>query len=298
MGRPARTLEQCQNYARTRGGECLASEYINENVKIPWRCDRGHKWDSNAASVVRAKSWCKRCADERSAKGRSKNLEDCRILAASRGGWCIATEYKNSKTTMKWQCSYGHVWSTTYNSIQVGHWCSDCANDRKRRQNQFGIETIHKLAAKHSGKWISNCYDNVNSVLEWECSEGHTFPMRVRNVIAGSWCNICGNGLSERLCRAVLEHLFGVRFPRCRPKWLLSAAGARMELDGYSEELALAFEYQGIQHYKPVLKFKSDSHKLAALQERDRLKASICTSRKVTLLQIPYTIAHDGLGKR
>lgn len=295
MGRPARTLEQCQDYARTRGGECLASEYINEDVKIPWRCDRGHIWPSTAASVVRAKSWCKRCADERSATAKKKTLEDCRLLAAVRGGWCLATECKNNKAALKWLCMCGNDWDTSYNAVHNGTWCSDCADDRKRRKNQFSIETIHKLAARHSGKWISNCYDNVNSVLEWECSEGHTFPMRVCNVIAGSWCDKCGYGLSERLCRAVMEHLFAVKFPRCRPEWLRSAAGARMELDGYNQDLALAFEYQGIQHYKAVLKFKSDSRKLAALQDRDQLKANICASRNVTLLQIPYTVAHDGL---
>lgn len=293
MGRPQRTIEQCREYARSRGGECLASQYINGDVEIPWRCNRGHTWRRSAACVVGTKSWCKRCADERSATAKKKTLEDCRLLAAVRGGWCLATEYKNNKAALKWLCVCGSEWDTSYNAVHNGTWCSDCADDQKRRQNQFDIETIHGLAAKHFGKWTSNWYDNVNSELGWECSEGHAFLKRVSNVIAGSWCDKCGRGLSERLCRAVLEHLFAAKFPRCRPEWLRSAKGARMELDGYNQDLALAFEYQGVQHYKTVLKFKSDSRKLAALQERDRLKANICASRNVTLLQIPYTVAHD-----
>jgi hypothetical protein len=295
MGRPKRTLEQCQDYARTKGGECLALHYIREDVKIPWRCGRHHVWSSTAASVVGAKSWCRRCVDEASAKRRSNTLEDCQALAASRGGWCLATEYKNSKTKMSWKCSCGNVWQTNYNAVHNGTWCLDCANERKRQENHLGIEKMHELAAKHYGKCLSKSYDNVNSLLEWECSEGHRFSTCASNVIAGYWCHQCGRGLSERLCRAILEHLYLARFPRRRPEWLLSETGYRMELDGYNEGMALAFEYQGIQHYKPVLKFKLDGRRLAEMQERDRLKESSCASRKVTLLQIPYTIAHDDL---
>lgn len=35
MGRPKRTLEQCQEYARSREGECAAKNYINEDGKLP-----------------------------------------------------------------------------------------------------------------------------------------------------------------------------------------------------------------------------------------------------------------------
>jgi hypothetical protein len=154
---------------------------------------------------------------------------------------------------------------------------------------------MHEFAKKQHGTCLSQHYDNVDSLLEWECSEGHRFTMRASNVIAGHWCHQCGKGLSERLCRAIMEHLYTASFPRRRPKWLLSDKGTPMELDGYNEELALAFEYQGIQHYKPVLKFKSDSVRLIEVQGRDQLKESLCVSRNVTLLQIPYTVAHHNL---
>lgn len=295
MGRPKRTLEQCQEYARSREGESLARIYINEDDKLPWRCKRGYEWLSTAASVVGQKAWCKKCSDAATARAKCHTLADCQTLAASKGGWCLATEYKNSKTRMPWKCAKGHEWWSSYNSIHNGAWCIECANDRKRRHNHLGIEKMHELATLLHGKCLSTHYDNVNSVLEWECSAGHRFCKRASNIIAGHWCIVCGSGLSERLCRAIFEHLYARLFIRKRPRWLLSAIGTPMELDGYNEDLALAFEYQGIQHYEPVVKFKSDARRLAEIQERDRRKARICRTHKVTLLVVPYTVKHEDL---
>ena len=143
MGRPKRTLEQCQQYARTKSDECLALEYINEDGKLPWRCCQNHIWSATSASVVGQNSWCKRCADEKSAiKRRGYTLEDCIALAASKGGWCIAAEYPGSKTKMPWKCSCGYVWEAAYGGVVKGTWCLPCANARKRKQNHLGIEKI------------------------------------------------------------------------------------------------------------------------------------------------------------
>ena len=229
MGRPKRTLEQCRDYARTKSGECLASEYINEDVKLLWRCDQAHVWLATSASVIGQKSWCKLCADKKSAiKRRGHTLDDCVALADSRSGWCLSTEYTSSKTKMFWKCLCGYAWRATYSSVHRGTWCLPCANARKRKQNHLGIEKMHELSAKQHGKCLSRSYDNVNSLLEWECSEGHRFSMRASNVIAGHWCHQCGKGLRERLCRAILEHLYKAPFPRLRPKWLLSASESPM----------------------------------------------------------------------
>lgn len=39
-----------------------------------------------------------------------------------------------------------------------------------------------------------------------------------------------------------MQIYFDVTFKKCKPKWL-----ERLELDGYNEELKLAFEYDGQQ---------------------------------------------------
>jgi hypothetical protein len=68
-----------------------------------------------------------------------------------------------------------------------------------------------------------------------------------------------------------------------------------MELDGYSLSLGLAFEYQGHQHYRPVAFFRSDLAKFKQRQQDDERKRRLCLEHGVTLLEIPYTIPHNGL---
>ena len=53
---------------------------------------------------------------------------------------------------------------------------------------------------------------------------------------------------SENKCKEIFEKLFvGYKFPKQRPYFL-----NKMELDGYSQRLLLAFEFDGKQHFEQV----------------------------------------------
>lgn len=47
----AKTIESAQELARTKGGECLSSEYVNNRTKLLWRCADGHEWQAIPASI-------------------------------------------------------------------------------------------------------------------------------------------------------------------------------------------------------------------------------------------------------
>jgi hypothetical protein len=60
-----------------------------------------------------------------------------------------------------------------------------------------------------------------------------------------------------------------------------------MELDGYSEELKLAFEYQGYQHYSKA-HFHRTSEDFAWQQQRDQEKRDLCRAHGVILIEVPW----------
>jgi hypothetical protein len=67
-----------------------------------------------------------------------------------------------------------------------------------------------------------------------------------------------------------------------RPKWL-----SRLELDGYNEELKIAFEYNGIQHRELHPFFHRTEEDFWRQQERDMIKKDLCDKKGVKLFVIP-----------
>jgi len=68
-----------------------------------------------------------------------------------------------------------------------------------------------------------------------------------------------------------------------RPEWL-----NKLELDIYLPDRSLAFEYQGLQHFKPM-KIFGGQIAFNKLIERDRIKKELCKGYNIRLIEIKYT---------
>jgi len=100
---------------------------------------------------------------------------------------------------------------------------------------------------------------------------------------------------NEKRCREIFENIFGLPFPSVRPSFLKRENGNRLELDGYNEKLKLAFEYNGVQHYKFSPRFHLSANDFRDQIERDRDKRIMCEKEGVTLIEIPYTVKYNDL---
>jgi hypothetical protein len=139
-------------------------------------------------------------------------------------------------------------------------------------------------------------YINNETDLHWKCGDGHEWyapAVAVRS--NGRWCARCSGSRAEELIRRYFEVLFNEEpFPKCtaHPQ-LLSPAGRKLTLDGYSERLNLAFEYQGEQHYIDGIFGGPGS--LKKLQAYDAAKVEGCRNAKppIQLIVIPYTVTEN-----
>ena len=62
-----------------------------------------------------------------------------------------------------------------------------------------------------------------------------------------------------------------------------------MQIDGYNEELKLAYEFQGPQHFSENPMFhKRGKIDLDEQRKRDQKKQNICKERGIDLIEIPY----------
>lgn len=98
----------------------------------------------------------------------------------------------------------------------------------------------------------------------------------------------------ERVCKAYLEKRFRRPFTKCRPIFLHNpVTGENLELDLYNEDLRLAVEYNGRQHYEYVPFFHQTREKFQTQKYRDLMKKEMCARHGIALVIVPYTVPED-----
>jgi hypothetical protein len=99
----------------------------------------------------------------------------------------------------------------------------------------------------------------------------------------------------EERCREIFEKVFEREFRKVRPDFLRNVTGRNLELDGYNEELGIAFEYHGKQHREFPNVFHTTIEEHEAQRARDRLKRKRCRELGVELIEIPDTVPYTEL---
>jgi len=103
---------------------------------------------------------------------------------------------------------------------------------------------------------------------------------------------------SENKCRSIIENIYKQPFPSIRPDFLRNpVTGKNLELDMYNENMKLAFEYNGVQHYKYTPFFHRNYNDFLKQKLYDKYKKSVCKRLGITLITIPYTVKYKDLNK-
>ena len=269
------SLADFERIARRRGGHCLSTEFKSVCNKLLWECAKGHRWEAVPLPIKKG-TWCPFCV------GRHKTIADMQDIAKKRGGRCLARSYLGKEKKLLWECSLGHRWNAVPHSIGMGTWCPVCAGTQK-----LNIEEMHRMATLREGRCLSKEYVGIESKLLWECVEGHRWEAQPNNIRSGNWCPKCSSALGERICREYFEQLFRKPFPKLKPAWLRLDRRTRLELDGYCEELGLAFEHQGPHHYGKRAYYSGSVSRFTKQRKHDRLKRLRCRKNGVVLISVP-----------
>ncbi len=189
-----RVFFRVRTIARSKGGRCLSTEYVNVKSPLRWSCAAGHEWEATATSISSG-TWCRRCSTQ------TLGLEDMQKLARARDGSCLSSEYVNVETEMRWRCAEGHEWRATGAQLRGGAWCPTCAAGARRAKQDQTLAEVQAIARAKGGMCLATLYVDSGTSMHFRCAAGHEWSTSPRSIKEGHWCRICGqtsSGQQER----------------------------------------------------------------------------------------------------
>jgi hypothetical protein len=158
------TIEDMQDLAKRKDGECLSTEYVNSNTHLIWKChNKDHPpFPSIPSSVKNRGSWCPKCANERKGSYQILTIPLLQKVARQRGGECLSTEYLGVHSKHNWRCSNGHEFAMAPADVKnQGSWCPECNQTWGEKVCREFIENIFDAQfPKVRPKWLINKQGN------------------------------------------------------------------------------------------------------------------------------------------
>lgn len=274
--------------------------YCKSTRRVYWRCSQSadHVWTSPVKTRANG-GGCPFCSGRKTTASNSLKAKFPEIAklwhpTANTGITPLnVTPYSNR--LVWWQCPtiITHKWQAIVANVVNGSSCPICLNRQITSENNLSV-----LFPDLVKEWDYDKNKNINPTtistgskikVAWKCGRNpsHEWEATITDRCnKNSGCPFCANemNVSEHRMLELLRNTFkGKEVKYCyRPKWL-----NRMELDVYIPELRLGFEYQGIQHFKPIDFFGGEKAYLAQAH-RDRQKKKICDNHKVTIIYFYY----------
>jgi hypothetical protein len=163
------TLQTVQEYAESKGGKCLSTEYLSPSERMEFECVAGHRFRNCYQNMRNRGDWCRVCAGYQ-----ILDLDFCHQIAVLRKGKCLSTVYDNKETKMEWECEHGHRWWASFGKIyHVGQWCRYCVNKTEAKVYEFLKDLLgddENVLRQFKPEWLLNeetgCYFSFDFVLE------------------------------------------------------------------------------------------------------------------------------------
>lgn len=278
-----------KKYVEQKSYKLISKVYKNIDTKLKFKCDKGHIYKTSFYLFKKGHR-CPKCMLEKQSIRLSLDFTEILDRLRSVNMLYLRGKYNNQRSKLTVRCLIcGDVQIRTLNSI-MKHGCSSCKKKgNKNKLIKTMINRVNIYCNSINYKW-DGCYIDAHTPLKLVCNKNHDCLISWNNLYNGKRCNHCNIFKNEEECRKIFENITNKKFPKKRPKWLINPkTNNNLELDGYCEELKIAFEYDGEQHFNPV-NWLGGKDKMIKTNKNDKIKNKICEKYGILLIRIPYFI--------
>lgn len=209
-------------------------------------------------------------------------------IAESKQGVLLSLKFETAKTKYDFKCNEGHEFGMTSDKVVGrGDWCPYCSG----RYGDFQ-EKFRKIIEEDNGGTMLSDYVNYETLIKYECIDGHINYGDPRNLHAGKFCALCQRSHGEK---AVEKYLIENSLAYQTEYTFDDLKGDRNVLPfdfavlNESHELICLIEYDGEQHFRPMRHSESrerNVQKFEQTQRHDKLKNDYCERNHIPLIRI------------
>lgn len=277
------SIELLKQIAKEKDWKLLSEQYLGGSVKHDFICNKGHKISKTIDHFLKG-SGCQVCS------GRARlTINDFRVAAEKNGWELLSNKYKGIPEKLRFRCNKcGNVFFKLSSYLRGKRKVKNCPKCDPTKLKT--IEEIKLKAEKRGFVCLSDEYHGIEQKILWQCKYNHQWIASPNDVFNNnSGCTECKRFKTEAKVKFALENYFeGKKFPK--KSKIKTNFGFDLELDGYNQELNIAFEYNGIQHYKYTPNFHRNGISDFENQKvRDQKKIEYCKLKNIHLIIIPYT---------
>ena len=259
-------------------------DYKNSSTKVKIICSIHGVFEQTPLSHYFQKAGCPKCAN-------NIKITFKEFVRRSNEKHNFAYTYNESSFTSanaktKIIChKHGEFWQTAFDHYN-GRGCPKCANIVKITTEEF----IEKAIKIHGDEYDYSKVDYVNAHVKVKiiCPKHGIFEQKPDNHINGKQgCPKCNRSRGELRIAKFLNSIEAdykseFRFNDCRYKKPLPFDFAVFK----NGKITALIEFDGIQHFRKVLRYKNTDGDLSLRKERDLIKTKYCEKNNIKLIRI------------
>ena len=267
------------------------TNFVNWRTKVKIICPEHGEFWKTAGNHLSCKQGCYKCFLKKRTCTLEEFIQKAKTVHNDKYDYS-KVEYINSQTKVKIICpEHGEFWQKP-NSHLMGQGCPHCSGSAPLTVEGF----VRKAKAVHGDKYDYSQIIQIKgnkTKLDIICPVHGIFKQSANAHLHGYGCPHCKTSYGEEQIRKCCEELgyniYEDFFMNYRGySWM-----GYMHLDCCFPKLNIAFEYDGQQHYRPVMWRGAGTPEQAEeafkkTQRRDALKNQLCEENGVKLVRIPY----------